>query len=220
MPRPAVQPIWVLLAVVPAAFSALMSPKARADRDIGHPIVPAAVAEAAAHGAEPIVLGGAGAAAAGGVAFHARPVEIAFQAPDHFSGLEIITEGEAGEPAFRIRADGGHVPIGTAEAIAGVDTDIEPAPAGGSRCDVAAGRRLIGLRKVRRVRGQRSRQQCGDARKNHSGLHIYRPLDLSWLQTGDHIRSTRFGDATALQERGCADDHPSTGVPLSEPENG
>src|SRR3954463_4020413 len=70
--------------------------------DVRQPAVPAGKAEAGARGAEPVVLGRASAARTGGVALHAGPVEVGFDAPDPGAGLEIIAEGAAHQPPLRI----------------------------------------------------------------------------------------------------------------------
>jgi len=55
-------------------------------------------------------------------------LEVAFGAPHPYTGLVIVAEGGAEQPALRAGAHGLSIPIGFTEAVAGVEAEIKPGP--------------------------------------------------------------------------------------------
>src|SRR5260221_1009246 len=97
--------------------------------DIRQPAIPR-VTDAAAHRAEPAVLGFAGGSAANRGVTDVGPIDVAFEAehPRAAERLPIVAGGDAEHAAARAVADGEAVPVGITEGAAAVYAAIEAGP--------------------------------------------------------------------------------------------
>src|SRR5262249_5845542 len=152
--------------------------------DVRQPAIPG-VADAAAHRAEPVVLGLAAERAAGRAVLDVGPVDVAFDAhhPRTADGLPVVAGGHADHAATRAVADGEAVPVGVAERAAAVDAEIEAGPVIGRR--IHAGR-LVGHATRRKVRG-RGRERS-DERESAEG-RSERTLHYANLQNSELAQS-------------------------------
>ena len=106
---------------------ALTSAVGAAAGDVRQPAIEG-IADPAAEGGEPVVRGLAGdnARDAGDAALHVGPAEVAFEAVDDRAGLIVVAKRAADQEALGFGVGPGRqCPSRGAEAVAGVDADVE-----------------------------------------------------------------------------------------------
>src|SRR6185312_2956903 len=158
----------------------------RAARDVGQEAIPG-VADAAAAGGQPGVLGLAAIAGAGRTRAAARAravgpacVDIALETEHEVAGLHVVTERAADLVFLHVVADVAAnrvIPVAMAPGVAAVDTDVETRPAESRRGNVD--RRFVGgPRQIGRERGRGPGcgHQTGDRQESET-LHA---SDLLW----------------------------------------
>src|SRR6478735_8370764 len=154
----------------------------KAASDIRHHAVPR-VADAAAHGSKPVVLGLAAGRASDihEAAFDVGPVEVALQAehPGAAGSLPVVARCSTNHAARWIGVAGEGAPVRAAPGVTAVDAEIEPGPVVSDRY-VGRGPRGHGPRQIGRHSGS-----GGDSKKTNSreeyATHTHLPLLCSQL---------------------------------------